>query len=346
MNSICDHVAELLPWYLNGTLDEGEQGEVRVHLEGCARCRQALEETRLAGRIYDQHISSEALGALAWGEAAEGIDPHVLERHLETCPQCAAELEMARTSRRLEEDDRIALFPTSAERASLPRHGREAQKNRSWRAAAVAAGLAGLVAASGWVWTAGRASDLEERLALAGRPQQAVPVPSPAPAPVPDAGGRRPELSEMSAEVERLQRLEAELRQQQEEMQEQLARIAQARPPAPSPQINAWIGDLRPLQDVVRGGSAADQELPAGRTASLILGTSHKETHRGHRVEIVDAAGRVVWSADGLVRDGETDDYGITLPAGTLKPGAYTIRISAQEEGRRVDLESYALRVR
>ena len=332
MNLNCDHVAELLPWYLNGTLDEGEQGEVRVHLEGCTKCRQALEDTRLAWRIYDQHIPSEALVALAWGETPEGLDPDVLERHLETCPQCAAELEMVRTSRKLEEDDRIALFPTSARPAKTP------SSSQGWRAAAMAAGLAGIVAASGWIWTAGRANDLEERLALAGRPTETTP----APAPAPDAG----RLSEMTAEVERLQRREAELRQQQEEMQEQLARIAEARPAAPSPQINAWIGDLRPTQDVVRGGSATAEELPAGRSASLILGTSHKETHRGHRVEIVDSAGKVVWSADGLVPDSDTHDYGITLPAGTLKPGAYTIRISAQEDGKRVELESYSVRVR
>ncbi len=331
MNLNCDHVAELLPWYLNGTLDEGEQGEVRVHLEGCTKCRQALDETRLAWRIYDQHIPSEALVALAWGETPEGLDPDVLERHLETCPQCAAELEMVRTSRKLEEDDRIALFPTSA------RPARTERSAPGWRTAAMAAGLAGIVAASGWVWTAGRANDLEERLALAGRPPVTAPAPDP---------GRLSELSEMTAEVERLQRSEAELRRQQEEMQEQLARIAEARPAAPSPQINAWIGDLRPTQDVVRGGSATAEELPAGRTASLILGTSHKETHRGHRVEIVDSAGKVVWSADGLVPDGETNDYGLTLPAGTLKPGAYTIRISAQEDGKRVELESYSVRVR
>ncbi|MEA2563523.1 MAG: putative zinc-finger [Acidobacteriota bacterium] len=333
MNLNCDQVAELLPWYLNGTLDEGEQGEVRVHLEGCAKCRQALEDTRLAWRIYDQHIPSEALVALAWGETPEGLDPDVLDRHLETCPQCAAELEMVRTSRKLEEDDRIALFPTPA------RPARTERSAPRWRTAAMAAGLTGIVAASGWVWTAGRANDLEERLALAGRPPETAPVPAPAP-----ETGR---LSEMTAEVERLQRREAELRQQQEEMQEQLARIAEARPTAPSPQINAWIGDLRPMQDVVRGGSSSNaEELPAGRSASLILGTSHKETHRGHRVEILDSAGKTVWSADGLVPDSDTNDYGITLPAGTLKPGAYTIRISAQETGKKVELESYSVRVR
>lgn len=330
MNLNCDLVTELLPWYLNGTLDEGEQGEVRVHLEGCTQCRQALEETRLAWRIYGRHIPSEALVALAWGETLEGLEPDLLDRHLETCPQCAAELEMARTSRRLEEDDRIALFPTPARRTTAP--------SRGWRTAAMAAGLAGIVAAGGWVWSAGRAGDLEERLARGSRPVEAAPAPAPA------AGGDR--VAAMSAEVERLQRREAELRRQQAEMQQQLERIAAAGPAAPVPQINAWIGDLRPAQDVVRGGPAAAEELPANRAASLILGSSHKETHRSHRIEIVEAAGKVVWSADGLVPDGETNDFGIAIPAGTLKPGAYTIRISAQEEGKRVELESYSVRAR
>ena len=332
MNLNCDQVAELLPWYLNGTLDPREQGEVRVHLEGCTNCRRALDETRLAMRVYAQLIPSETLVALAWGEDPEGIDPGVLERHLESCPQCAAELEMARMSRRLEEDEKVALFPTSA-RPERP------AASRGWRTAAMAAGLAGIVAASGWLWSAGRAGDLEEQLARASRPADTTPVPAPVP-----EGGR---VAEMAAEVERLQKREAELRQEQEQMREQLSRIADARPVAPAPQINAWIGDVRPMGDVVRGGgSRSAEELPASRTASLILGTSHKETHRGHRVEIVNTAGEVVWSADGLVPDGETNDYGITLPAGTLKPGEYTIRVSAQEEGKRVELESYAIRVR
>ena len=325
----CDEVAELLPWYLNGTLDEGTQGEVRVHLEGCTECRQALEETRLAWRIYDQHIPSETLVALAWGETPEGIDPGILDRHLQSCPQCAAELEMARTSRALEEDDRVAIFPTPA------RTARPARSAGGWRAAALAAGLAGIVAASGWLWTAGRAGDLEERLAQANnRPLVTVPPPA-----VPPDTRDADRLAELNAEVERL-------RQEEEAMREQLTRIADARPAEPSPQINAWIGELQPMEDVVRGGSGTPEELPAGRAASLILGSRHKETHRGHRIEIVDAAGKVVWSADGLVPDGETKDFGITLPAGTLKPGAYPIRISADEGGKRVDLESYGIRVR
>ncbi|HET9227413.1 MAG TPA: hypothetical protein VFR31_12150, partial [Thermoanaerobaculia bacterium] len=181
-------------------------------------------------------------------------------------------------------------------------------------------------------------------LARAGdQPVQAAPVP------VPDAGGGgggNNRVAEMAAEVERLRQQEAELRQEQERMREQLSQIAGARPAAPAPQINAWIGELRPTQDVVRGSGSTGEELPAGRPASLILMARHPETHRGHRVEIVDSGGKTVWSAEGLVSNPETKDYGLTLPADTLKPGEYTIRVSALEDGKRVELESYTVRVK
>lgn len=336
MNMNCDQVAELLPWYLNGTLDERDQREVRLHLEGCGPCRQALEESRLAWRIFDQHVPTEALVAMAWGETPEGIDPDLLERHLQSCPQCAAELEMVRTSRRLEEDDRVALFPSRATAppppATLPR----------WRAVAMAASLAGLVAAGGWIWTAGRARSLDEQLARASRPPSTAPQ-APAAAP---GGAERNRVAALAAEVERLRRSEADLRQKEGQTREQLTRLADSRPAAPAPQINAWISDLRPTGDVVRGGAGNVYEVPAGTAAGLILLASHPETHRDHRIEIVDASGKVVWSAEGLRRNPKTDDFSITLPSGSLEPGTYTIRISAEEGGKRVDLESYAIRVR
>lgn len=39
-------VAELLPWYLNGTLDEAERAVVEEHLAGCDRCRAGLPAER------------------------------------------------------------------------------------------------------------------------------------------------------------------------------------------------------------------------------------------------------------------------------------------------------------
>jgi hypothetical protein len=149
----CDQAIELLPWYLNGTLDAGEREEVRKHLTACERCRQALAETRQAWSVFAQHIPSQDLVALAWGQTPSGIDPAAAEEHLASCAACAAELEMARMSRRLEEDDNVALFPVAK-----PRPGAGAAP-RTWRAAALAAGLAAVVAMGGWVHTAQQAGD-------------------------------------------------------------------------------------------------------------------------------------------------------------------------------------------
>lgn len=320
----CEQATELLPWYLNGTLDESERRAVREHLAGCEGCRQALEDTRLAWTVYDQHIPSEALVALAWGESPEGYDPHIadiLDRHLRSCPECAAELEMVRTSRRLEEDDRIALFPGAARTVT--------RKPGAWRNAALAAGLAGMVAFGGWFWTAAQTRDLERRLAEA----QATPAPSPAPAAPQDDAGAREKLAEMSAQVEALRR-------QTDEMRGQLTQIADA---GSRPQVNVWVDDLRPTADVVRGGAGEVKELPAGTAAVAMLEPGHEENHKNHRIEVVDAAGTVVWKAEELHRSPH-DDFAVLLPA--LKAGSYTIRLSAMEGPKRVELESYAIRVR
>jgi hypothetical protein len=328
----CETAIELLPWYLNGTLDENERREVREHLAGCESCRQALEDTRLAWQVYGQHIPSEALVAMAWGEMPEGHDsdtPDVLERHLRSCPECAAELELARTSRGLEEDDRIALFARPAPRVTVP-----ARRPGAWRSAALAAGLAGMVAAGGWIWTAGQAHDLERRLAEVPR----TPVVA-APAAPQDDSASRQKLAEMSAQVETLRR-------QTDEMRDQLTKIASAGDTGPSPQtaqVNVWVDDLRPTGDVVRGGPGEVKELPAGTAAVAMLQPTHEETHKNHRIQVVDAAGKVVWSAEELHRS-SADDFAVLLPP--LKPGAYTIRLSAMEGPKRVELESYAIRVR
>jgi anti-sigma factor RsiW len=152
----CEQAIEILPWYLNGTLEAKEQEEVRHHLATCEACRRALAETREAWRIFDQHLPSEALVALAWGQTPAEVDPALAERHLATCPQCAAELELARTSRHLEEDGRIALFPAKPAAASA-RETRGDGDTRTWRRAALAASLAAVVGLSGWIFSAQQA---------------------------------------------------------------------------------------------------------------------------------------------------------------------------------------------
>ncbi|HSN87276.1 MAG TPA: hypothetical protein VL025_10990, partial [Thermoanaerobaculia bacterium] len=83
------------------------------------------------------------------------------------------------TSRRLEEDDRIAVFPTR-------RAQEERREPRSWRAAALAAGLTGLMAAGGWFQSSREVRRLNDELAQAERPAPSAPSTPPAP----DAGER------------------------------------------------------------------------------------------------------------------------------------------------------------
>ncbi|HYG62250.1 MAG TPA: zf-HC2 domain-containing protein [Thermoanaerobaculia bacterium] len=173
----CDDAIERLPWLLNGTLEEEERRQVQDHLAACERCRTALAETRDAWRIFAGHIPTEDLVAHAWGEPT-GTDPELLADHLAGCAQCTAELEMVRTSRQLEEDDRVALFaPRPQSAPAVPPVAHDARGSAGkWRAAALAASLAGLVAAGGWFENAGRLRATEERLAAQEREPAAAPA--------------------------------------------------------------------------------------------------------------------------------------------------------------------------
>lgn len=341
MISNCEDARGMIPWLLNGSLEEGERHQVLQHLAGCDVCRQDVEDTRLAAAIFDRHLPTATILALAWGETPSGIEPAVLQEHLAECPACAAELELVRMSRRLEEDEEERIVPLARRTPPAP-----IRSWHGWKAAALAAGLAGTVAFAGWFQTAGRVETLEERLAGGG---EVV-----APAPAPSVGGESENVTELAAEVEErgrtIEQMGAklnEVEQQAAALSEQLDRLAQARPPAPAPQINAWIRDIQPSGDVVRGGGpAAAPEIPARTSAVLLLSASHPETHTGHAVEIVDATGKVTWSASGLVRDTQNSLYVLTLPPGALPAGPYTIRVFGLDGSRRDPLESYPIRVK
>lgn len=328
----CDQAIELLPWLLNGTLEAEERTEVRRHLETCERCREALNDTREVWRIFDQHLPTEALVALAYGERPAGIDPALAESHLASCPQCAAELELARTSRGLEEDDKVVVFPG-------PRDRRETGGvSRGWRAAALAAGLAGLVAGTGWFLTARQFDSM-----VAQRP---VPVEESRPAgPAPSVAGDDParqRIAELEGQLQESNRGLAELQEKFQQVEGQIAQIEQQPRGPMEPQINAW-SDLVGAGDVVRGSSEAEVAvIPANRPATPVLEATGENTPR--EIEIQDASGKAVWTATGLRRSPQ-DDYKVTIPAGFLKPGQYTIQLYSREGGKRVPRETYKIRV-
>jgi hypothetical protein len=339
MISNCDDVRGMLPWLLNGTLTEEERQQVRHHLASCESCRRDLADTRLAFEMFDQHLPAEAIVALAWGETPPGIDPALVEEHLASCPQCATELELARTSRGLEEDERIVpLKPRTAPVPVPAPIGRTGWGG--WKAAALAAGLAGVVASAGWLQTAGRVQTLEER--LAEQPAAAAPAPAPS-----AAGGSGAE----AAEAQRIAELERQLQQANEAMTtqqgqiEQLEQLAQARPATPTPRINTWIDTIQPSTDVVRGEQTGAKRIPAAAQATLLLGAAHVETHREHAIEILDTSGKVVWKAAGLALNADYSAYTLTLEPGTLPKGSYTVHVYGIAEGKRELVETYSIRV-
>jgi anti-sigma factor RsiW len=351
----CDQAIELLPWLLNGTLGEDERREVRGHLTTCASCRQALAGTRRAWEIFDQHIPAAALVAYAAGGAAgertEGVDPALLEEHLAACPECAAELELVRMSRGLAEDDAIAVLTprTAAPARQTERHRETAAPIRPvkrWRAAALAAGLAGAVALGGWYQTAEHARALDARLAAAGMPP---PVASAPPALQPEAGirggsGGGQQTDELRAQMESMKKTVEEAQASEKQAREQLAELETT---AAAPLANTWVGYAR--GDVVRGGNPQNAEpdvvIPASAPLATLLLHAGEEAQGDRDLEILDAGGRAVWKAPGLHLNADSHDYSITLRPGTVKRGDYTVRLYRHDGGKRTPAESYTVRI-
>src|SRR5579864_2810180 len=262
MTMNCDLAAELLPWLVNGTLEAGERRELIAHLRGCGACRAALADTQVAFDLFDWHPPAAAL--VAYVAAGEGLAPAgdaAMAEHLASCPKCAAELELVRTSRLLAdpaEDGRIAILPAPREEvarrpgaaapaaaaiaaAAVARPGApatasaaatpapaairarrdDAAARRAWQRSALAASLVGLLAATGWIESARHSRDLERRLAATPAPAGAAVTPS-VPAPPATSSPGEAELRRRAGEAEATLRA---LTQKNQQLQQQVAAL-------------------------------------------------------------------------------------------------------------------------
>jgi Putative zinc-finger len=334
----CEEADELLPWLLNGTLEAGEERRVREHLAGCERCRAALADTRFAWRVFDEHVATGDLVAYAFDDPAPGLDRTAVERHVAECPRCASELEMVRASRLLGEHEKVATFPLPAA-APAPR------RFRAWRSGALAAGLVGVVALAGWLDSSARLRSLEAQLGASARGAERSEGTPPAVAPSPGVlspGGEAERVARLEEENRRLAaRAEALSRSQQElesragELERRMAEQAAAPQPsaaAPAAGVNTAIRDLYPGDRGERGTGGEEAARPLPKQAALVTLILHARGEgAGERtVEVVDAAGKVVFRAGGLVRDPDSDGYVLTLDRGRLRPGRYSLRLQGK----------------
>jgi hypothetical protein len=327
----CDKAIEFLPWLLNGTLEAGERDEVQGHLKSCERCREALAETRSAWSSFTQHIPTRDLAALAWGEAPAEIELATAEEHLASCPQCAADLELARMSRRLEEESNVAVFPQVRTRPAA------GESPRSWRAAAIAAGLAAVVASMGWIQALHQPGDAE-RIAQAKPPAPAAPAPRAA------DGSLQKQVEDL---VARLTALQASQQQAEQSARENERQLAEFKKQSELPRASAFA--ILDTAAVVRGSEA--QEAPETKAVHpsslpftlLLQGAKDgEEGAGGRRAEIADAAGTSL-RVEGTLPKNDQGYYALTLPAGFLKPGhRYTIRLQGSQSGK--TRETYEIR--
>jgi hypothetical protein len=367
MTMNCDLAMELLPWLLNGTLEAGERRRLVEHLRGCGACRAALADTQVAWDLFDWHPppaalvsyveAIEAAAPTARGEATPGARD--VEEHLAGCPKCAAELELVRTSRLLAdpaEDGRIAIL-------TAPRREEAAAARRAWRRSALAASVAGLLAATGWLESARHSRDLERRLAAAPAPAAArAPAPasaaspatarprtSPAAAALPaPSGPGQPDQAELRRRAGDAEARLTALAHQNQQLQQQVAALGRtaaelsqrsealrASQPQAGPRIESDLAvtDVEPAERAERGAgapAAATVPLSSG-AATLLLHTRHRDSYPDYEIEVRDARGRLVGKPTRVLRlPGSQDsfeEFDITLGHGALPPGAYTLHL-------------------
>ncbi|MDX1502151.1 MAG: zf-HC2 domain-containing protein [Thermoanaerobaculia bacterium] len=334
----CDQVAELLPWYLNDSLEGAVRREVDGHLAECAACARELDATRGVFEIFDAHLPPPVLTGLVEGEPL-AIPEELARRHLAACESCAEELELVRASRAAvgaEEESGGVVTPFAPRARPLPRLPAFAPP------LAAAASLLAAVAVVGWLATARVASEraavvagLEERLASAGAAT---------------ADGETNERLELARrQIAELEESRGELAERVEAERSRLAELRSRLDRALAPQLNVAVVDLFPAAALTRG--AGDGTTRIARAAgeggvvlilnSQALDSSSPPAEDAVRVELLDATGATVWSLDGLRRN-PTGEFTLALPRLDLAPGDYRLRLTPEGPG---ETEIFPLRV-
>ena len=95
-SATCAELAELLPAYLNGTMEAATASRFKLHLSVCPSCRQEEHETRTVWALCEGHLPVELLLDYAFASPMSSKCRAMIESHLVTCDLCSNELDMVR----------------------------------------------------------------------------------------------------------------------------------------------------------------------------------------------------------------------------------------------------------
>jgi len=306
----CKITSELTPWLLNGTLKTAQRHLLIRHLGQCRNCRQELEETVIAGRVYGAHLAPEVLTDYGLDGAARTVGTELIESHLAHCERCRNHLELVRASRDLHPPE---------ESVAPPPAGDDAPKITvsKWRYVAAGVGLAVLPLAAAGYWGWSRIGTLEGRLAGLSIENAA--------------------LSLKRAELEKALAL------QSGKLAETRARISDGSEPLPNiPMFELFPSGSREGEGTRLGNPV---EIPAGTmVVMLIMNSRSRSPYSENEIEILDSQGGRTWGVTGIRRSG-AGHYTLLAPAPLLGTGTCTIKIYGIESTRRRELESYTLQV-
>ncbi len=294
----CERTAELLPWYLNGTLTEEEANEVRRHLSECDRCRAEQRATAEVGAFFDSHPSPEDLISHLLGEAGKGLSRERIERHVSECAECREELRLlgegiptagpeAEQRRGPVEESTVAILARSMRpRGAAPP-----------RWFALAASLLAVAGVAGWWATWHDLSEQRQRAAELATQLDA----------------------NRQTTIPGLQREAAVAREHAFDLERRLAEVG-------SPLVSPPILDLLP-RGALRGPASGVPVIPRGtRVAILILDTGGLRPSEEVSLILVDATGRIAATVPAL----RVEPHGgvtVGLPTSTLAPGRYELRL-------------------
>ncbi len=153
----CHRLAELLPWYLNGTLADDQRQRLEEHLAGCDRCRREERQAQAALVLFGAHLPSAAIVDYADGREHPAIPRDLVEAHLGNCDRCAEELAWVRDSREAlaagAETGAGAAGEDAGQVIEFPAPRAAPRSAPFWRRVALAASLAALAAGAGWLWS-------------------------------------------------------------------------------------------------------------------------------------------------------------------------------------------------